>query len=138
MKVTLRVIIFSTSPKIKKSWLCLNHFEIISKLVFSNFFINSSSKILELWNPFSTHITLFFYGKFWRAAKNMKKRRTCMKSGSMKDDIVWQTRSFFFNQVFDPVRQWSYLNLTDRVFSFFFFKHIFDPKPGLPTLRIFP
>ncbi len=46
---------------------------------------------------------------------------------------VWQTESFFFNQVFDPVYQWPYHGLIDRGFSFFFFfKDIFNPKHQWP------
>ncbi len=33
---------------------------------------------------------------------------------------VCQTGSFFFNQVLDPICQWLYHGLIDRVFSFFF------------------
>ncbi len=39
---------------------------------------------------------------------------------------------FFFNLVFDPVRQWPYHGLTDQVFFIFFFKHIFNPKHHWP------
>ncbi len=54
---------------------------------------------------------------------------------------VWQTGSFFFNQVFDLVSQWPHHGLQTgfffiffRLFFFFifFFKHIFDRKCQWP------